>query len=55
MKAKELYDVVVIGGGVGGLNVASASAQLGASVALTIDLLRNPEFPHPQKELWKSA
>ena len=34
MKAKELYDVVVIGGGAGGLNVASASAQLGASVAL---------------------
>jgi pyruvate/2-oxoglutarate dehydrogenase complex dihydrolipoamide dehydrogenase (E3) component len=34
MKAKELYDVVVIGGGVGGLNVASASARLGASVAL---------------------
>lgn len=25
------------------------------SAALTIDLLRNPEFTHPQKELWKSA
>lgn len=34
MQAKESYDLVVIGGGVGGLSVASAAAQLGASVAL---------------------
>ncbi len=34
MNAKERYDLVVIGGGVGGLSVASAAAQLGASVAL---------------------
>lgn len=34
MKAKDGYDLVVIGGGVGGLSVASAAAQLGASVAL---------------------
>ena len=34
MQAKENYDLVVIGGGVGGLSVASAAAQLGASVAL---------------------
>ncbi len=34
MKAKKRYDLVIIGGGVGGLSVASASARLGASVAL---------------------
>ena len=34
MNAKDRYDLVVIGGGVGGLSVASAAAQLGASVAL---------------------
>jgi len=34
MKTKERYDLVVIGGGVGGLSVASGAAQLGASVAL---------------------
>ncbi|NIA21261.1 MAG: FAD-dependent oxidoreductase [Anaerolineaceae bacterium] len=28
------YDLLVIGGGAGGLNVASAAAQLGATVAL---------------------
>ncbi len=34
MNAKDYYDLVIIGGGVGGLSVASAAAQLGASVAL---------------------
>ncbi len=34
MKQKQIYDIIVIGGGSGGLTVAAAAATLGAKVAL---------------------